>query len=79
MKCPRCGHEMVIDNHRRYPIHMCYECGYMEGQNPESVAQCKTNFEYMKKLGFNELVSFLSTGLGIDPEELTRWLEAEAK
>ena len=35
MKCPKCGADMVVDNHRRYPIEMCYQCGYMEGQNIE--------------------------------------------
>ena len=33
MKCPRCGAEMVLDNHRKYEAWMCYECGYMEGRN----------------------------------------------
>ena len=32
MKCPRCGNEMVLDTHRKYPLNMCYECGYMEGR-----------------------------------------------
>ena len=35
MKCPKCGADMVTDNHRRYPVEMCYYCGYMEGQNIE--------------------------------------------
>ena len=30
MKCPRCGSEMTLDTHRKYPVNMCYECGYNE-------------------------------------------------
>ena len=32
MKCPRCGHEMTLDTHRKYALNMCYECGYIEGR-----------------------------------------------
>lgn len=31
-KCPKCGGDLVFDNHRRYPVEMCYQCGYMDGQ-----------------------------------------------
>ena len=33
MKCPRCGHEMTLDGHRKIDLFMCYECGYIEGRN----------------------------------------------
>ena len=32
MKCPRCGSEMTLDSHRKIPLNMCYECGYIEGR-----------------------------------------------
>ena len=35
MKCPHCGSEMVIDEHRKMALYMCYECGYIEGRNPD--------------------------------------------
>lgn len=46
MKCPRCGNEMVLDTHRKYPLNMCYECGYMEGR-PVGDTTSKTNYEHM--------------------------------
>ena len=55
MKCPRCGNEMVLDTHRKYPLNMCYECGYMEGR-PVGDTTSKTNYEHMKTLNFNEMV-----------------------
>ena len=41
MKCPRCGHEMTLDTHRKYALNMCYECGYIEGRliDPERRAR----------------------------------------
>ena len=35
MKCPRCGSEMTLDSHRKIPLNMCYECGYIEGRTLE--------------------------------------------
>ena len=69
MKCPRCGHEMTLDTHRKYALNMCYECGYIEGRliDPE------------KKLNFNEMLAFLSKGLGMDEEKLADWLDDEVK
>ncbi len=32
MKCPCCGHEMVMDGHTKVDRMMCYECGYQEGR-----------------------------------------------
>ena len=61
MKCPRCGNEMVLDTHRKYPLNMCYECGYMDGR-PVGDTTSKTNYEHMKTLNFNEMVVFLSKG-----------------
>ena len=75
MKCPRCGNELVMDSHRKYPINMCYECGYMEGRSVEEAPSHKTNFEHMKALDFNELVAFLSQGLDIDEAKLVEWLD----
>ena len=75
MKCPRCGNEMMMDSHRRIPLQMCYECGYIEGQSYEPIPVRATNFEHLKKLNFNETVAFLSAGLGIEEEVLADWLE----
>jgi len=75
MKCPRCGNEMTLDLHRKYPLNMCYECGYMEGRPFEAAQSGETNFEHMKSLNFNELVAFLSKGLDIDETVLAEWLD----
>lgn len=81
MKCPRCGAEMTLDSHRKIPMNMCYECGYIEGRTYDDNfdAEMETNFKHMKKLNFNEQVAFLSQGLGIDEEELRSFLDAEFK
>lgn len=73
MKCPRCGNEMVLDTHRKYPLNMCYECGYMEGR-PVGDTTSKTNYEHMKTLNFNEMVVFLSKGLGVSEAVVSNWL-----
>lgn len=52
MKCPRCGHEMTLDTHRKYALNMCYECGYIEGRLIDPEKKGETNFERMKKLNF---------------------------
>lgn len=80
MLCPRCGKEMVLDTHRKYPLNMCYECGYMEGRNfgTDEVDPDKhivTNFQHTKTLNFNEFAAFLSEGLDIDLEKLREWLD----
>ena len=58
MKCPRCGHEMTLDTHRKYALNMCYECGYIEGRLIDPEKKGESNFERMKKLNFNEMVVF---------------------
>ncbi len=76
MKCPRCGNEMVYDFHRKYPIMMCYSCGYAEGRKMEQTDNKNvTNFEHMRSLNFNELTAFLSSGLGLPEEKLASWLD----
>ena len=45
MKCPRCGHEMTLDTHRKYALNMCYECGYIEGRLIDPEKKGETNFE----------------------------------
>lgn len=78
MKCPRCGSEMTVDAHRKIPLNMCYECGYIEGRNfasDEYSIDRETNYSHMKSLNFNEQVAFLATGLGIDETELRVFLE----
>lgn len=74
MKCPRCGSEMQIDNHRRYGIPMCYECGYMEGRNLGEEPIGKTNFAHLKAMNFNEAAAFLSKGLNLDEDFVDDWL-----
>lgn len=74
MKCPRCNNEMKIDTHRKYALNMCYNCGYIEGRNMDKIDERATNFQRMKALNFNEMVAFLSSGLGMDEEKLIDWL-----
>lgn len=77
MKCPRCGHEMVIDGHRKIDMFMCYDCGYIEGRNTGDVAADKavTNYERLRGLNFNEAVAFLANGLGVDQDKLALWMD----
>jgi len=75
MVCPRCGKEMTLDTHRKYPLNMCYECGYMEGRNFEPINQGMTNFEKLKAMNFNEMVSFLSEGLHMDSNTIADFLD----
>ena len=75
MKCPRCGSEMTLDTHRKYPLEMCYNCGYMEGRNMGPDPEGGSNFAHLKALNFNETVVFLSKGLGLDEAKVADWLD----
>ena len=74
MKCPRCGSEMSLDSHRKIPLNMCYNCGYIEGRAVEDVKGL-TNFERMKSLNLNEMAAFLASGLGLEEKKLADWLD----
>ena len=78
MKCPRCGSEMTLDSHRKIPLNMCYECGYIEGRAVDDV-RGKTNFERMRSLNMNEMAAFLAAGLGLDEEKTADWLNGVTK
>ena len=78
MKFPRCGHEMTKDNHRKYDLMMCYECGYMEGRNMEDSSvhgRVVTNYERLNGMNFNEAVAFMANGLGLDENKISAWFE----
>ena len=80
MKCPRCGHEMQNDEHRKINLRMCYNCGYIEGRNydGEIISPDRsviTNFEHARTLNYEEMVSFICDGLGLDREEVSSWLD----
>lgn len=77
MKCPRCGQEMITDNHRKIPLKMCYDCGYIEGRNVPSDEDEITNYDHSKTLNINELASFIAMGLELDRESVFLWLEEE--
>ena len=79
MKCPRCGNEMILDNHRKIPLNMCYNCGYIEGRTTEGGELNSTNFTHLKGLNLNETSAFLANGLqsmGLDVDEsvIADWL-----
>ena len=84
MKCPRCGAEMTLDTHRKIPLNMCYECGYIEGRSVEDSpavkdVAAKTNFAHLKGLNLGETAAFLSEGLkakGVEVPQQTilEWL-----
>ena len=80
MKCPRCGHEMSLDGHRKIDMFMCYDCGYIEGRNmgTSSDRPHLTNYERLRGLNFNEAVAFMSAGLGIEEEKLASWMDSTA-
>ena len=75
MKCPRCGHEMNLDEHRRYALNMCYECGYIEGRLADKIKAGSTNLERIQQLSFNEAVVFISDGLKVDRDIVADWLD----
>ena len=73
MKCPRCGSEMTLDSHRKIPLNMCYNCGYIEGRAVDDV-RGKSNFERMRSLNMNEMAAFLAAGLGVEEKRVAEWL-----
>ena len=75
MKCPKCGAEMHVDEHRRYALNMCYECGYIEGRMNEAKVG-ETNYKHMQKLSPGETAAFLANGLGIERKKVNEFLEA---
>ena len=84
MKCPRCGHEMVMDSHRKIEMYMCYDCGYIQGRNTDSavaapVSSRPSNFEHMANMNLNEAAAFISRGISMDEEKLAAWLESPAE
>ena len=74
MKCPRCGSEMTLDSHRRIPLNMCYNCGYIEGRAVEDVRGL-TNYERLKSLNINEMAAFLAENLGLEESKVAEWLD----
>ena len=80
MKCPRCGHEMTLDGHRKIDLYMCYECGYIEGRNmgPEVFTPKTSNYERLRSMNLNESVAFIAHGLGVDEDRVAAWLDAPA-
>lgn len=82
MKCPKCGADMVVDNHRRYPIEMCYQCGYMEGQNIEIDNSMKiTVIQSFNKMNEDSLALFLTQCdfKGATEQEIRAWLDTPLK
>ena len=70
---------MILDNHRKIPLNMCYSCGYIEGRTTEGGQMHRTHFDHLKNINLNEAAAFLSAGLktkGINLDEslITDWL-----
>lgn len=79
MKCPRCGSEMTLDSHRKIPLNMCYECGYIEGRTLEDEPVLLNNYVHMKKLTLDDTAAFLAEGLkeqgfAVSKAALVDWL-----
>ena len=78
MKCPRCGSEMYVDDHRKYDLHMCYECGYMEGRSFEAPVNTKarnlTNVERRHSMNESEAIVFIAAGMNVDETLLRNWM-----
>ena len=76
MKCPRCGSEMELDQHRRAQMFMCYTCGYIEDQYAVVERPKETNFQHLMKLkNVNEAAAFVSNGLELPPEKVKDWMD----
>jgi hypothetical protein len=70
---------MELDSHRKIPLNMCYNCGYIEGRTTEGGELNSTNFTHLKGLNLNETSAFLANGLqsmGLDVDEsvIADWL-----
>lgn len=76
MKCPKCGSEMQVDEHRRYALQMCYNCGYIEGRMNDAKKN-ESNFAHLKNLNMNETIALLSSGLGLEKKKVAKWLEKD--
>ena len=74
MKCPRCGNEMELDVHRKIPLNMCYNCGYIEGRAMEGGEISATNYNHLDGLTINETAAFLAGGLGLPEDQIAEWL-----
>ena len=67
--------ELVVA-HRKIPLLMCYDCGYIEGRTHDADLTGKANFARMQELNLNEMASFLADGLGLDENVVAQWLES---
>jgi hypothetical protein len=69
---------MYVDDHRKYDLHMCYECGYMEGRtygaDPISTKHKLTNFERLRSMNENEAIIFISSGLHVEDKLIRSWM-----
>ncbi|MCR5137928.1 MAG: hypothetical protein K6C12_12725 [Oscillospiraceae bacterium] len=79
MKCPRCGAEMSLDSHRKIPLNMCYECGYIEGRAIEKTDNLESNYTHLRNLNLSEASAFLSAGLkskgyNVPESDIADWL-----
>ena len=78
MKCPRCGSEMYVDSHRKYDLHMCYDCGYIEGRSIDDSRTAGghelTNFERIGSMNENEAIAFISSGMNLDAGKVSSWM-----
>jgi transcription initiation factor TFIIIB Brf1 subunit/transcription initiation factor TFIIB len=79
MNCPRCGNEMVLDYHRKIPLNMCYNCGYIEGRTIDDSQVDISNFDHLRTLNVKETAAFLSErlksrGINIDADSIETWL-----
>ena len=74
MKCPRCGSEMELDLHRKIPLNMCYNCGYIEGRTTEGGQLNSTNYNHLMGLNINKTAAFISAGLGLPERQVAEWL-----
>ena len=74
MKCPRCGGEMELDIHRKIPLNMCYNCGYIEGRATEGGQLYSTNYNHLMGLNINETAAFRAAGLGLPEAQVAAWL-----
>ena len=74
MKCPRCGSEMVMDEHRKMDLYMCYDCGYVEGNSLDDTAEVyhETGIEHLHS-ALNESVSTLEKELGTVEHNVNSW------
>jgi len=74
--CDKCSYQNDCFDETRCPF------AIMDGEQnkrEEGAVTTVKNFEYIKSLGFNEMVEFLAAGIGVPALDIASWLASDAE